>query len=134
MKIVADTNFLISATQWDYSVSHKLLIKLIQDNDIIFSTKEILEEFSDVLERDFLYNKEEIKNILEKVLQFLTLVNPTQKIDVIKEDIEDNKIIECAVESKANYILSYDKHLLNLKEYEGIKIIKPEEILHNNLS
>ncbi|MEK6913289.1 MAG: hypothetical protein AABW47_01305 [Nanoarchaeota archaeon] len=51
MKIVADTNFLISSTQWDYSVSHKLLLKLIRENDIIFSTKEILDEFVEVLKK-----------------------------------------------------------------------------------
>ena len=51
MKISADTNFLISATQWDYSVSHKLLTKLIENNAEIFTTKEILDEFSEVLSR-----------------------------------------------------------------------------------
>ncbi|MEK6859467.1 MAG: putative toxin-antitoxin system toxin component, PIN family [Nanoarchaeota archaeon] len=131
MKIVVDTNFLVSATQWDYSVSHKLLLKLIKNNDIIFSTKEILDEFEEVLKRDFLYNEEDIQNILEKVLQFLTLVTPIQKVDVIKEDVDDNKIIECALECNADYILSYDKHLLNLKEYNGIKIVRPEEIIIN---
>ena len=129
MKLVVDTNFLISATQWDYSVCHKLLEKLIMNNAEIFSTKEILEEFAEVLKRDFLYNDEEVNNILEKVLQFLILVNPSKKIDIVKEDADDNKIIECAVESKAEYILSYDKHLLKLKEYQGIKIIRPEEAL-----
>ena len=129
MKLVVDTNFLISATQWDYSVCHKLLEKLIMNNAEIFSTKEILEEFAEVLKRDFLYNDEEVNNILEKVLQFLILVNPSKKIDIVKEDADDNKIIECAVESKAEYILSYDKHLLNIGEYQGIKIVKPEEAL-----
>ena len=129
MKIVVDTNFLVSATQWDYSVSHKLLLKLIKNNDIIFSTKEILDEFAEVLERDFLYNQEEIKNVLEKALQFLTIVTPSQRVDVVKEDADDNKIIECALEGKADYIISYDKHLLNLKEYKGIKIVRPEDIL-----
>ena len=129
MKIAVDTNFLVSATQWNYSISHKLLQKLIINNVEIFTTKEILEEFAEVLKRDFLYNEEEIRNILEKVFQFLTLVTPSKKVDVVKEDSEDNKIIECAVESQADYILSYDKHLLNLKEYEGIKIVKPEEVI-----
>jgi len=129
MKIAVDTNFLVSATQWDYSASHKLLEKLIINNTKIFITKEILDEFAEVLERDFLYNQEEIKNILEKVLQFLTLVTPSQKIDVVKEDADDNKILECAVESGAEYILSYDNHLLKLGEYQGIKIIRPEEFL-----
>ena len=128
MKIAVDTNFLISATQWDYSVSHKLLQKLIRNNVEIFTTKEILEEFSEVLKRDFLYAEKEVQNLLEKVLQFLTLVKPSKKIDVVKEDADDNKIIECAVESKSEYILSYDQHLLKIKEFQGIKIVKPEEI------
>ena len=127
MKIVIDTNFLVSATQWDYSVSHKLLQKLIKNNEEIFTTKEILEKFAEVLKRDFLYNEEEAKSLIERVLQFLTLVTPKRKIDVIKEDAEDNKIIECALECRAEYIISYDKHLLKLKEYQGIKIVRPEE-------
>jgi uncharacterized protein len=61
------------------------------------------------------------------VLGFLTLVTPSNKIEIIKEDIDDNKILECAVESKSEYLLTYDNHLLRLKDYEGIKIISPEE-------
>jgi len=47
----------------------------------------------------------------------------------VKEDPTDNKFIECAVEAKANYIVSGDRHLLKIKKYEGIKIIKTTEIL-----
>lgn len=66
---------------------------------------------------------------MKKVLQFITLVNPCVKVNIIKEDADDNKIIECALEGKADYIISYDKHLLNLKEYKKIKIISPEEAM-----
>ena len=127
MKISVDTNFLISATQWDYSVSHKLLIRLIKENVEIFTTKNILEEFSEVLERDFKYNQIEIANILEKILAFIKIVEPKGKIEIVEDDPDDNMIIECAVESFSDYIITYDKHLLNVKEYKGIKIIKPEE-------
>ena len=128
MRVVVDTNFLISATQWSYSVSHKLLEKLIRNNAEIFTTKEILDEFAEVLERDFEYQKQEVERILEKVLQFLIIVAPSKKFDAVKEDADDNKVIECAVESGAEYIVSYDKHLLNLKEFQGIKIVKPEDV------
>ena len=129
MRIVIDTNFLVSATQWDYSISHRLLEKLIREDAEIFTTKEILEEFAEVLKRDFLYNEEETNSLIEIVLQFIKLVIPSKKIDIIKEDADDNKIIECALESKAKYIISYDKHLLKLKEYEGIKIVRPEDFI-----
>jgi putative PIN family toxin of toxin-antitoxin system len=127
MRIVVDTNFLVSATQWDYSVSYKLLEKMLRSNVEIFTTKEILDEFSEVLKRDFKYNNEEIGKIIEKVLKFLILLTPSVKVEAVKDDSDDNKIVECAIESNSEYILSYDKHLLKLKEYQGIKIVKPED-------
>ncbi len=128
-KIVFDTNVLISATLWDNSVAQKFLFKCIKENVQIFSSQEIIEEYKEILARDFDYEEHEIGEILERVLQFVTLITPNKKIDVIKEDFDDNKIIECAVESNAEYIISYDKHLLKLKEFQGMKIIRPEEAL-----
>ncbi len=128
-KIVFDTNVLISSTLWDNSVAQKFLFRCIKENIQIFSSQEIIEEYKEILARDFDYKEQEIGEILEKILQFINLVNPKNKIDVIKEDVDDNKIIECAVESKSEYIISYDKHLLKLKEFQGIKIVRPEEAL-----
>lgn len=51
------------------------------------------------------------------------------KIIEITEDLEDNKILEAASEAKADYIISGDKHLLKLKEFKGIKIVKAKEFL-----
>tara|TARA_Y100000310_G_scaffold292948_1_gene322140 strand:+ start:138 stop:536 length:399 start_codon:yes stop_codon:yes gene_type:complete len=127
MKITVDTNFLISSTQWDYSVGHKLLINLIENNVEIYTTNEILEEFSKVLKRDFKYNDDETANIIEGILPFLILIDPKTKVNIVKDDPDDNKIIECALESDSEYIITYDNHLLKLKEYKGIRIIKPEE-------
>jgi len=129
MKITADTNFLVSATQWDNSVAHKLLIKLIEINAEVFTTKEILGEFSEVLQRDFKYSEEEADKIIEKILSFIILIEPKIKADVVKEDPDDNIIIECALESKSKYIITYDRHLLKIKDYQGIEIIKPEEAM-----
>ena len=131
MKVTVDTNFLISATQWDYSVAHKLLKKFILLDAEIFTTREILDETVEVLERDFKYNKSEAKNIIEKILLFAKLIEPKQKIDIIKDDPEDNKIIECALEASAKFIVTYDKHLLKLGGYKNIQIVKPEEIINN---
>ena len=129
MKVTVDTNFLISATQWDYSVAHKLLKKFILSGVKIFTTQDIFDETAEVLERDFKYSKSEAKNIIEKILLFADPAEPKQKVDVIKDDPDDDKVVECAIESSSDYIITYDKHLLKLKEYNGIKIVKPEEIL-----
>ncbi|PIN93488.1 putative toxin-antitoxin system toxin component, PIN family [Candidatus Pacearchaeota archaeon CG10_big_fil_rev_8_21_14_0_10_31_24] len=129
MKITLDTNFLISSTQWKNSVAHKILIKLIRNNYELFTTEEILTEFSEVLARDFEYENNEIEKILTNVLGFVKIIKPNIKIEVVKEDPDDDKIIECAISSSSDYIITYDKHLLNLKEYEEIKIITPEEAM-----
>ena len=129
MKVTVDTNFLISATQWDYSVAHKLLKKFILSDAEIFTTQDILDETAEVLERDFEYSKGDAENIIEKILLFAKPIKTKQKIDVVKDDTDDNKVIECAIESTSDYIVTYDRHLLKLKDYKGIKIMKPEEIL-----
>ena len=126
MRITVGTNFLISATQWDYSIAHKLLKKLIVADAKLFATKEIVKEFSEVLHRDFKYSQDEINHIIERVLSFVETIEPAQKVDVIKEDPDDNKIIECAISSNSEFIITYDKHLLKVKEYKGIQIIRPE--------
>ncbi len=126
MVVTFDTNTLLSATLWEGSIAQKLLYDLIKQNVKIFSSLEILKEYQKVLKRDFHFSEEDITEIMEKVLEFVTLVKPSMKIDVVKDDPDDNVIIECALKSKSKYIITYDPHLLNLKEYKDIQIIKPE--------
>lgn len=127
MVVTFDTNVLLSATLWDGSVAQKLLFDLIKQNVKIYSSTEIFSEYQEILKRDFDFSDEDIAEILEKVLAFVNLVNPTIRVEVVKDDPDDNQIIECALESNSKYIITYDKHLLNLKDYQGIRIIRPEE-------
>ncbi len=131
MKVVFDTNVLISATMWDNSIAHRLFIKLIKENAEIVTSVDILEEYKKVLIRDFKYNEGDIKYIITTLLSLLKIIKPTIKVDVIKEDPDDNKILECAISSNSEIILSYDNHLLKLKKFKDIKIIRPEEFLEN---
>lgn len=126
MTVTFDTNVLLSATLWDGSVAQKLLFSLIKQNVRIYSSTEILSEYQKVLKRDFDFSDDEVAEIMEKVLAFVTLVSPSRKVTVVKDDPDDNLIVECALESKSKYLITYDSHLLNLKEYAGINIIKPE--------
>lgn len=127
MAVTFDTNVLLSATLWDGSVAQKLLFDLIRQDVKIYSTPEILSEYQEILKRDFDFSDNDVDEIMEKIMGFVTLVSPTVKVDVVKDDPDDNSIIECALESNSKYIITYDKHLLNFKEYQGIRIIRPEE-------
>jgi len=124
MKITFDTNVLLSSTLWYGSVAHKLLFKLIN-----YSSMDILGEYNKILKRDFDYSEKEATIATESIFTFVNIVIPEQKLDIIKEDPDDNIILECAIASSSDYILTYDNHLLNLKEFRGIKIIKPEELI-----
>lgn len=57
------------------------------------------------------------------------IAKPKEKLSVIEKDPEDNRVLECAQESKADYIVSGDVHLLGIKEYAGTKILTPNEFL-----
>jgi len=71
-----------------------------------------------------------IKVVLDTNAYISAIVIPRQTLSVINKDRDDNRILECAVESKAQYIISGDKrHLLPLKEHQGIKILLPAEFL-----
>ena len=95
------------------------------------SSIEIIEELVKTL-RSFKISMPEdmIEEWKSLILKNSILIEPSSKIDVIKNDIDDNKFIEVAVDGKADFIVSQDKHLLNLKEYNNIRIVNPEEAVN----
>ena len=129
MRIVFDTNVLISSTLWDESIAQKLLFKLIVLDAKIFTSIPIISEYKNVLKRDFDYIEEEIESILEKIISFLTVIQVAEEVDIVKKDPDDNKIMECALSSSSEYIVTYDKHLLDIETFKGIKIVKPQGLL-----
>ena len=83
-------------------------------------------------------NRPKIKKITlpherEYLLNFIKsisiIVKPTKTINIIKEDPADNKVIEVALESRSRYIISGDKHLLNLRKYKNTKILSAREFI-----
>lgn len=136
-KVVLDTNIWISI--FFNKILSKEFDELFRSEKIeVFVSEEILKEMARILE----YPK--IKSILERVeidsrevlgeiVRRSKVVNPKKKLDVIKEDPEDNKFLECAIESGAEYIVSGDKHLLKAGEFKGIKIVSAREFLEKFL-
>ncbi len=133
MKIVVDTNVLISATFW-YGDSDLILNKAEKKDFVLILSKAIMEEYVRVLQykeiRDKIKNKNlEILRTVQKIASIATIVDPAQKLNVVEDDPDDNKVIECAVESGADFIVTQDQHLLKLQAYGGIKILPPREFL-----
>lgn len=78
---------------------------------------------------------EQIKDeFLSELIACARLVLPVQKAEVVFADPADDKFLECAVASNADYIVSGDHHLLNVREYEGFRIIKASKFLELEFS
>jgi putative PIN family toxin of toxin-antitoxin system len=133
MKVVLDTNILVSGTFWTGD-SYKILKKIDEKELELFISKEISEEYYETLNSDYITDKTIRKNlsvneIVVKIINNAIFIVPSQKFNEIKDDPDDNIILECAIEGNVDYIVSQDKHLLKLKEFKDIKIITPEEFL-----
>ena len=134
MKIVLDTNIFISAFLWQKTVK-EIFILAKEDEVQICVTKEILDEFCRVLKHPkFLFRLKLINKTPEGIItEFLEIVKfyPQKifKTTIIKEDPSDDKFLSCATISNASFIISGDKHLLQLKNFRGIPIISARNFL-----
>lgn len=129
LQVVLDTNILVSSIFWS-GASYKI-VKLITKRKIeSYTSIVILNELRRVLKSKVKYDLPEakIQEILELTKLHSFLVYPKRKVHVV-EDLKDNKFIECAIEAKANYIISGDRHLLDIKKYKNIQIVTPSEFL-----
>lgn len=126
-----DTNILISGLLWDGNEAR--IIEEAEKGEIkLYISNALLEELEGVLKRDKFLKKIESKEYtvdraLAKIVLIATLIKPQYKINTIKEDIDDNRVLECAVSAKASLIISGDSHLLKLKNYSGIDIISASD-------
>jgi putative PIN family toxin of toxin-antitoxin system len=77
------------------------------------------------IQRKYAKVRENRLNFVELLSEQCVWVEPAKRLDVVKADESDNRYIECAVASGAQYIVTGDDHLLELKNYLGIEIITP---------
>lgn len=128
IKAVLDTNVFISALFWK-GAPYQIFKKILMGAILNFTSPQILEELKERLLYKFKLPPEKMKEFLEIIIFNSKIVYPKKKLKIVKKDPSDNKIIECALEAKASFIISGDKHLLKVKEYKGIKIISPKKFL-----
>ena len=96
---------------------------------MVFS-EEILNELRGVLQRPkFMFDPDPIQAIVGEMVSCGEVVRPTMRIEEIQDDPADNRILECAVEGGADYIVSGDAHLTSLREYRGIGILTASQFL-----
>ena len=128
IKVVLDTNVFISALFWKGAL-YQIFKRILEGAVLNFVSLQILAEIKERLLDKFKLPPEKVKEFLEIIVFNSQLVYPKKKLNIVKKDPKDNKILECALEAKASFVISGDGHLLEIKKYKGIKIISPKEFL-----
>lgn len=129
-RVVLDTNVLISALLFRGGLSK--IVGLWQKGKIIpVISKETFGELLTVLEYPkFSLTQEEIDLIIKyEILPYFEIVEVVKDVKGMSRDPEDDKFISCAISGSADYIVSGDKDLFDLKQYKSIKIIKASDFL-----
>lgn len=130
MNVVIDTNVLISGIFWSGNYSIQVIDAWKNGEFTLITSAEIIAELVETL-RDFKIKmpEEMIQEWKDMLTNNSMLVEPLKMIKLVKDDPDDDKFVETALEGNADFIVTQDKHLLKLKDYQGIKIITPEEFL-----
>ena len=130
IRICLDTNVIITATV--FSGKPQQILELAEEGKIrLVISAAILSEIRKVLSVKFSRDDTEIKRLVKSLADIGEVVYPKKKITEIKYS-PDNRILECAVEGKTNYIVTGDKkHLLPLKKFRGIKIVTAKDFLQD---
>jgi len=125
VRVVFDTNvfisaFIIAGSQGDSA------FRLARFD--LCTSVQILTELAQTLRGKFDQSDEDVTEALRTISRIADVVRPRQKLTVLR-DVSDNRILECAVEARADLIVTGDRHMLKLKQYEGISIVRLADFL-----
>ncbi len=129
-KVVIDTNIFMSAVIFKGEANK--LVPLWQKGEMTFlMSREILVEYINVLSYPkFKLADYEVKHIIEaELIPFLTLFEVDAELKIIKDDPSDNKFLSLAIKGKADYIVSGDRHLLDIGEFRKTRIVSSKKFL-----
>lgn len=128
-RVVLDTNVVIAALFWPGPP--RLVYDLVRNGQLVMLISLKMEqEFIRVLGYDrFGLTSAEIMPFVRELRLKGVPVEISKAIMEITADPTDNIFLECAVDGKADYIISGDKHLLVLSSYSGIPILRPKDFL-----
>jgi putative PIN family toxin of toxin-antitoxin system len=122
VRVVFDTNILISALVFPGGQGDAALRRIIVETDELVLSKPILDELLEVLGRKFARDAEELAHVAVFLSELALLVAPKRRLRVVKDE-PDNRILECAVAGRAEAVVTGDKALLALKSYGNARIL-----------
>jgi putative PIN family toxin of toxin-antitoxin system len=128
MKAVFDTNIFISAFVIPWSQGEQAFLLAQQKRFELYTSVAILTETASKLREKFNQTEEDVKQSLKIISRAAEVLKPTVKLNVLKDE-PDNRILECALESRADIIVTGDRHLLKIRKFRSISIIRLADLL-----
>lgn len=128
-KVVIDTNVLISAFMFS-GMPNQVLQEVIKEKCDLYLSHEILNEFLHVLSRPkFQLTEPQVKLFYEELIHITNIVYPQKKLKIVKVDPSDDILFECALEAGSGFLISGNRHVLNIGHYRTTKVITPREYI-----
>jgi len=121
--VVLDTNVWVAGIAFENSISRRLLNCWEANGFFALASKEIVIEITDTLRKYFSFTDDEAYEWYKKIYEHALVIDVHSLIQRCR-DVNDNKFLACAVDGKANYLVSNDGDLLSMEAIEGIPIIK----------
>ena len=135
MRVTLDTNVLVSAfiSKRGHSADVLDLIVTFDEITLVLSNA-ILEEFMDVMNRKevaarFDYSKTDITRFEASIRGVAEIVAVRSSLKAVREDPDDDVVVNTAIDGRADYIVSGDRHLRELKRFQGVRIVSPRAFL-----
>lgn len=131
LKLVVDTNIIVSALLKPDSLPDSIINMILNKNFNLCLSEDIFDEYQQVLGRGKFkgLNQEKTRRLLLKIKKNAKLVKPTVSVNIIKRDPEDNKFLECALEAKADYFITGNIKHFTFKKFRNTYIITPRDFL-----
>ncbi|MBM4278040.1 MAG: putative toxin-antitoxin system toxin component, PIN family [Deltaproteobacteria bacterium] len=132
LRIVVDTNVVVSALLKSQSNPALILSLFIQGEYTVCLSKEIFAEYEEVLVRDKFkgLDEAEVKKLLTLFTRRALWVVPKVSIRDVAKEPADNAFLECALEAKADFIVTGNIHHFPVKEFHNTYIVTPSEFLN----
>ena len=126
-RLVFDTNVLISALLWRGAPYRAVLLAKAGVVQSVYCGS-MLAELTEKLRDEFEFDENHIEAVVYQIRQYATRVEIPGMLRVV-QDPDDDKFIECAVVAGARWIVSGDRHLLDIGEYQDIRILKAQDFM-----
>jgi len=132
LKVVFDTNVIVSAALYEKSLPALLLSLGLEDKVRFFVSPALLNEYEAVLKRPrFKLAQNQITELMGEINRKALIVTPAKRLNILKADEPDNRVLECAIKVKADFIITGNKRHFPFEEFKGSKIVTPRQFINS---